>query len=282
MIERNNGALAAMVAQAGAAEPRAASAAAGHAGALARETSERLVGLQGGPGAAKLNADFQFVLRRFRQLAEQSAHQRAASRARRRRGARRRRRRRRGNGGDGSWGALLPSAAEEERGGLLEEERKQQATKQQRAAQAREAAAATAERERMISQVEQTVGEVNEIFKDLAGLVSEQSEHIEHISSSIENTVSQAARAKEQLRLASLAKGRLRSLHCWLGLIVVLFVTLLVHVSLEPSFTTLGTSSDVTKYLAVRTATQHGFCAHAAATREDGGKAKSSTEGAPP
>ena len=80
----------------------------------------------------------------------------------------------------------------------------------------------------MISQVEQTVGEVNEIFKDLAGLVSEQSEHIEHISSSIENTVSQAARAKEQLRLASLAKGRLRSLHCWLGLIVVLFVTLLV------------------------------------------------------
>ena len=132
------------------------------------------------------------------------------------------------DGGDGSWGALLPSAAEEERGGLLEEERKQQATKQQRAAQAREAAAATAERERMISQVEQTVGEVNEIFKDLAGLVSEQSEHIEHISSSIENTVSQAARAKEQLRLASLAKGRLRSLHCWLGLIVVLFVTLLV------------------------------------------------------
>jgi hypothetical protein len=227
VIERNNGALAAMVAQAGAAEPRELRLLLQDTGALARETGERLVGLQGGPGAAKLNADFQFVLRRFRQLAEQSAHH-----ARRKQsapapwgeggggGA--------ADGGDGSWGALLPSAAEEERGGLLEEERKQQATKQQRAAQAREAAAATAERERMISQVEQTVGEVNEIFKDLAGLVSEQSEHIEHISSSIENTVSQAARAKEQLRLASLAKGRLRSLHCWLGLIVVLFVTLLV------------------------------------------------------
>ena len=59
-----------------------------------------------------------------------------------------------------------------------------------------------AERARIVSQTEQTLGEVKEIFADLAGLVAEQATHIDHISNSIENTARQAETAADELKLA--------------------------------------------------------------------------------
>ena len=86
------------------------------------------------------------------------------------------------------------------------------------------------ERERMIKQVETTVGEVNEIFTDLAGLVSDQSGHIDHISSVIENTARAVGGAAEELKVASAYRGRMRSQKCCLyasaliGSFVVLWI----------------------------------------------------------
>ena len=62
----------------------------------------------------------------------------------------------------------------------------------------------------MIKQVETTVGEVNEIFVDLAGLVSEQGENVDHISTAIEKTAAQAPRSLEpKLRTPA------RHARCW-------------------------------------------------------------------
>ena len=53
-----------------------------------------------------------------------------------------------------------------------------------------------------MTQTEQTLGEVREIFADLAGLVAEQTTRIDDIASSIENTASQSTRATDELKAA--------------------------------------------------------------------------------
>jgi t-SNARE complex subunit (syntaxin) len=87
-----------------------------------------------------------------------------------------------------------------------------------------------AERERMISQVETTVNEVKEIFSDLAVLISNQSESIDHISSAIENTAQKTRRANEELLDANRYQAQARKRKCCLyaaglaGLIILLMV----------------------------------------------------------
>jgi len=197
IISRNNSVLASMLSHLTAGdeptEPRELRVLLQDTGLIARETGELLLSLQQDvsheAGAApdrqrsmlnKLNKDFQFVLRRFQQLAEQSAqHARLedleAARPK-------------------SAVASSPSGAvydEEdivnEQGPLLagEDPLGHQQQQQQRQA-AMSGVEAMAERERMISQVETTVIEVKEIFSELATIVSEQTEQIEHISSAIE------------------------------------------------------------------------------------------------
>ena len=93
-----------------------------------------------------------------------------------------------------------------------------------------------AEREKIITQVESTVGEVREIFTDLANLVTEQTESIHHISSAIENTAAQAGRAAEELKVASRYKSQLRSRKCCLyavGLLVAFFLFVVLSRSLS-------------------------------------------------
>ena len=79
-----------------------------------------------------------------------------------------------------------------------------------------------AEREQMITQVEATLGEVGDIFMELGELVHAQGKHIDHISSSIENTAAQAGRATEELLTASRYQNRARGRACCLtvGLVV--------------------------------------------------------------
>ena len=57
---------------------------------------------------------------------------------------------------------------------------------------------------------------MQEIFSDLATIVSDQGAQIEHISSSIENTATQASRANDELRLASQHQAAMRRRKCCL------------------------------------------------------------------
>ena len=198
IISRNNNALASLVAQMSADaafEPRDLRILLQDTGELAHETGERLMTLQKSDALSarqrtmlnKLNKDFQFVLRRFQQLAQQ-----ASQHARRRQVERRHAGNHQGTFSDRNEEPLY-----DEQHGLLEAERVQHEAqvKMQRETAAEVSLQTVEERERMIKQVERTVGEVNEIFADLAGLVSEQATHIDRISTNIENTASQARAA---------------------------------------------------------------------------------------
>ncbi|KAG1355451.1 putative Syntaxin-22 [Cocos nucifera] len=59
------------------------------------------------------------------------------------------------------------------------------------------------EREQGIQEIQQQIGEVNEIFKDLAVLVHDQGAMIDDIDSNIENSLAATAQAKTQLAKAS-------------------------------------------------------------------------------
>lgn len=245
IISRNNNVLAGMLSRlsdgAEPAEPRELRILLQDTGHLARETGELLLSLQsarareGAPereqvAFTKLSKDFQGVLKRFQQLAEQSAQQAQAESMEQ------------GTAGGGASSRRGGGAAEERGGWLhgdddddpLSEQRGLMASdQQQQQAATRDGAEAMLEREKIISQVEATVGEVREIFGDLAQLVSEQSSHIQHISSAIENTASQASRATDELKAAAKYKSRMRSRACCLyaagiGAAVVLLTMLML------------------------------------------------------
>lgn len=234
IISRNNNALASLVAQissetTGMVEPRELRVLLQDTGQLACETGELLMRLQKTEGQSarqrtmlsKLSRDFQFVLRRFQQLAQQASQhvrQRHVNRPQ----------------GDGSAATLSDQERlYDEQVGLLEADHMQQLIHQklEREAVARANLHILEEREQMIKQVETTVGEVNEIFGDLAGLVSEQGIVVDHISIAIEKTVAQTSMASGELRHASHNRQRERSRTCCLYVGVVLasvFILLIV------------------------------------------------------
>ena len=278
ILSRNNGALASMLSLLNAgempSEPKELRILLQDTGHLARETGELLLRLQqecalneAGSGReqvalGKLSRDFQLVLRRFQQLAEDSAQHAKNDEAH--------------GGGGGSCGggsgmgigagtppshpppqppsyggggrsaATLDYGDDDdddfdddfddngaEQRGLLGSERQRRQQQQQQQQQrrrhqaAQNTADAMAEREKIITQVESTVGEVREIFTDLASLVSEQADSINHISSAIENTATQAGRAADELKVASRYKGQLRSRKCCLYGVALLTAFLL-------------------------------------------------------
>lgn len=83
------------------------------------------------------------------------------------------------------------------------------------------------ERDQGIQEIQQQIGEVNEIFKDLAVLVHEQGAVIVEIDSNIEN--SQAATAEGRSELAKAAKSQ-RSNSSLMCLLLVIFGVILVIV----------------------------------------------------
>ena len=163
IISRNNNALASLVAQMSVdspadPEPRELRVLLQDTGQLARETGERLMTMQRADSLPtrqrtmlnKLNKDFQFVLRRFQQLAQQASQH-----------ARRRQQDRRHAGSSGpSVNELQEEPMYDEKHSLLEAERVQQEVQEkiEREASGRASIEAMAERERMIKQVETTVG----------------------------------------------------------------------------------------------------------------------------
>eukprot|EP00250_Pteridium_aquilinum_P006247 c16205_g1_i2 orf=379-1215(-) len=86
------------------------------------------------------------------------------------------------------------------------------------------------EREQGIKDIQQQIGEVNEIFKDLAVLVHEQGVVIDDIDSNIEGTYSTTTQANVQLVKAGKSQKSNKSLMCWLLVIfgVILVVVVIV------------------------------------------------------
>ncbi|XP_061987952.1 syntaxin-22-like [Rosa rugosa] len=86
------------------------------------------------------------------------------------------------------------------------------------------------EREQGIQEIQQQIGEVNEIFKDLAILVHEQGTMIEDIDSNIESSHAATAQAKSHLAKASKTQRSNSSLTCLLLVIfgIVLLIVIIV------------------------------------------------------
>ncbi|XP_072987471.1 syntaxin-22-like isoform X1 [Typha latifolia] len=86
------------------------------------------------------------------------------------------------------------------------------------------------EREQGIQEIQQQIGEVNEIFKDLAVLVHDQGAVIDDIDSNIENSLAATGEAKTQLAKASKTQKSNSSLTCLLLVIfgVVLLIVIIV------------------------------------------------------
>ncbi|RYR11429.1 hypothetical protein Ahy_B04g068954 isoform A [Arachis hypogaea] len=86
------------------------------------------------------------------------------------------------------------------------------------------------EREQGIQEIQHQIGEVNEIFKDLAVLVHEQGAMIDDIGSNIEHSHAATAQARSQLAKASKTQRSNSSLTCLLLVIfgIVLLIVIVV------------------------------------------------------
>ncbi|KAL7597072.1 syntaxin-22 [Lactuca sativa] len=87
------------------------------------------------------------------------------------------------------------------------------------------------EREQGIQEIQNQIGEVNEIFKDLAVLVHEQGAMIDDIGSNIENSHAATAQARIQLSKASKTQKANSSMTCLLlvivGIVLLILITIL-------------------------------------------------------
>ncbi|KAG6481577.1 hypothetical protein ZIOFF_058181 [Zingiber officinale] len=86
------------------------------------------------------------------------------------------------------------------------------------------------EREQGIQEIQQQIGQVNEIFKDLAVLVNDQGIVIDDINSHIENSHSATLQAKSQLKKAAKSQKSNSSLMCLLLVIfgIILLIVIIV------------------------------------------------------
>ncbi|XP_009767743.1 syntaxin-22-like [Nicotiana sylvestris] len=86
------------------------------------------------------------------------------------------------------------------------------------------------EREQGIQEIQQQIGEVNEIFKDLAVLVHEQGAMIDDIGSNVENAHAATAQGRSQLAKAAKTQRSNSSLTCLLLVIfgIVLLIVIIV------------------------------------------------------
>lgn len=84
------------------------------------------------------------------------------------------------------------------------------------------------ERERDIERIGQGVTELNEIFKDLSGMVSSQGEMIDNIESNIYNTARSTQNASKQLRSADRYHRNRRKFCFWILVILCIVLTFVI------------------------------------------------------
>lgn len=84
------------------------------------------------------------------------------------------------------------------------------------------------EREGEIRQIEQSVGELNELFRDVAHIVREQGDMLDTIDVNVENTLNDTRGADVELRSASRYQQQARSKACCLLLILAVVLIIIV------------------------------------------------------
>lgn len=177
-------------------------------------------------GDAKLAKDFQAVLNEF-QNAQRTAAEKEATYAFFSLHA---------VGAPSNQGVDEPALNEEaqERQALVSQQRRQEFVQLENEVVFNEAI--IEEREQGIKDIQQKIGEVNEIFKDLAVLVHEQGVMIDDIDSSIESSYSTTTQANVQLVKAAKSQKSNSSLMCWLLVIfgVILLVVIIVLAVVRP------------------------------------------------
>ncbi|KAI7747538.1 hypothetical protein M8C21_016740 [Ambrosia artemisiifolia] len=88
------------------------------------------------------------------------------------------------------------------------------------------------ERDQGIQEIQNQIGEVNEIFKDLAVLVHEQGTMIDDIGSNIENSHAATSQARSHLAKASKTQRSNSSMTCFLLVIIAIVILIVVIVLL--------------------------------------------------
>jgi hypothetical protein len=122
--------------------------------------------------------------------------------------------------GGGPGGGRAYDPAEEERQGLLERSRRQQLLQSENEIAFNESV--IAEREEGIREVEATVGELAEIFKDIAVLVNEQGQMIDDIDANVGNAAARTEAAVDQLKSANKYQKRSRNKMCMIMIFLLL------------------------------------------------------------
>ena len=84
------------------------------------------------------------------------------------------------------------------------------------------------EREGEIRQIEQSVGELNELFRDVAHIVREQGDMLDTIDVNVENTLTDTRGADVELRSASRYQKAARNKACCLLLILAIVLVIIV------------------------------------------------------
>lgn len=84
------------------------------------------------------------------------------------------------------------------------------------------------EREGEIRQIEQSVGELNELFRDVAHIVREQGDILDTIDVNVENTLTDTRGADVELRSASRYQKAARNKACCLLLVLAIVLVIVV------------------------------------------------------
>lgn len=84
------------------------------------------------------------------------------------------------------------------------------------------------EREAEIRNIEQSVGELNELFRDVAHIVHEQGGQLDLISENVENVTNDTRGANVELRSASRYQKNARSKMCCLLIILAVILAIIV------------------------------------------------------
>ncbi len=84
------------------------------------------------------------------------------------------------------------------------------------------------ERESEIRNIEQSVGELNELFRDVAHIVHEQGAQLDSIDANVQNVVGDTREADVELRSASRYQKNARSKACCLLLILAVLLVIII------------------------------------------------------
>lgn len=84
------------------------------------------------------------------------------------------------------------------------------------------------ERESEIRNIEHSVGELNELFRDVAHMVQEQGGELDRIDANVQNTVTDTRNADLELRSANRYQKQARGKACCLLVILAVVLTIII------------------------------------------------------